>query len=105
MSIYELVASFAKPIFEAVEGSPFQPGERVKFVQDSDGSADNDGELIGREGVVEYIEYSCGCGQSYPDDPMICVRFDNEKRQEFWKEELVRLEATAPQQQSSPSAR
>lgn len=48
--------------------------------------------LEGREGVVVHLEYSCGCGQSYPGDPMIGVCMYIPGRgyivEEFWFEEL-----------------
>jgi hypothetical protein len=39
-------------------------------------------------GIVMYFNYDCGCGQTYPQDPMIGVRFQSGKTAEFWQEEL-----------------
>jgi hypothetical protein len=78
----------AKPIYEAVEGSPFQPGQHVAVVDAIDGEVHDVSGWIGQEGTVEYLEYSCGCGQVYPAEPMVGVRFVNGRLEEFWPEEL-----------------
>ena len=44
--------------------------------------------LIGQFGIVEYLEYNCGCGQIYPNEPMIGVKLDDGSEHEFWFEEL-----------------
>jgi hypothetical protein len=75
-------------IYKDVEGAPFRIGDRVKVVSLSDDTAD--GELLGCRGSVLYFEYSCGCGQTFPHDPMIGVRF-RKRTAEFWKEELAVL--------------
>lgn len=80
--------SGARPIFERVDGAPYQPGERVRVVQAIDQEVSDLRAFIGRSGVVLYLEYSCGCGQTYPEDPMIGVRLDDGAEQEFWPEEL-----------------
>jgi len=46
---------------------------------------------IGLKGQVKYFNYDCGCGQTYPHDPMIGVEFSNGQMEEFWKEEVIRL--------------
>ncbi len=87
-----ITASFLKGmgaqdgIYQNVEGAPFKIGDMVKVVSFSDDSADE--AFLGYRGAVLYFEYSCGCGQTFPDDPMIGVRF-GEKTAEFWKEELA----------------
>jgi hypothetical protein len=82
----------ARPIFEHVEGAPFQPGEviRVTGCCDSEGEAVGIPELIGKFGVVKYLEYECGSGQHFPDDPMIGVRFRDGQIRELWKDEVAR---------------
>ena len=72
-------------IYKDVDGAPFKIGDRVKVVSLSDDTADED--LLGSQGSVLYFEYSCGCGQTFPNDPMIGVQF-GERTAEFWKEEL-----------------
>lgn len=74
------------PIRHNVIGAPFQVGEvvRVCSLVDETGLR----EFLGSSGAIEYFEYSCGCGQSFPRDPMIGVRFANGKVEEFWPEEL-----------------
>lgn len=80
----------ARPVTTHTLGSPFQPGELVTVVASVEppGSDMSVSEYIGSSGTVEYLEYSCGCGQKFPDDPMIGVAFRNGHRQEFWAEEL-----------------
>ena len=77
-------------IREHVEGSPFQPGESVEVACSAEMPESGCGvaEFVGRAGRVVHLEYGCGCGQSYPDDPMIGVDFDGGDVQEFWREEL-----------------
>ena len=75
-------------IYTDVAGAPFRIGDTVKVVSLSDDTADED--LLGCQCSVFYFEYSCGCGQTFPDDPMIGVRFQ-ERTAEFWKEELAVL--------------
>ncbi len=69
-----------------VPGAPLNIGLRVTVVQLCDDTAAE--AWIGQVGVVEHYEYDCGCGQTYPHDPMIGVRFDNGAVEEFWIEEL-----------------
>jgi hypothetical protein len=81
----------ARPVRELVEESLFQPGQHVVVTcstEPDDGGHTDVLEYVGRTGVVEYLEYSCGCGQTYPGDPMIGVRFSDGTMQELWKEEL-----------------
>ena len=81
----------ARPTRETVVGSPFQPGQHVLVVRSAEpedgGFLDVLG-YVGCSGVVEHLEYSCGCGQSYPGDPMIGVKLEDGRAQEFWPEEL-----------------
>jgi hypothetical protein len=74
-------------IYHDVDGAPFKIGDSVKVVSLSDDTAD--AEFLGQQGKVLYFEYSCGCGQTFPNDPMIGVQFA-EQAAEFWKEELAR---------------
>lgn len=48
-------------------------------------------DFLGQEGIVKYFDYDCGCGQSFPNDPMIGIEFPNGEREEYWKEEVNRL--------------
>ena|SRR5450432_1880100 len=73
-----------------VQGAPFRIGQAVRICQLTDETALR--RLLGRLGTVEHFEYSCGCGQSYPGDPMIGVRLANGEIDEFWAEELERVE-------------
>ncbi len=83
--------SGARPIREHVDGAPFQPGGNACVVAAIDKDIHDVSGFVGKIGVVQYLEYSCGCGQSYPDDPMIGVTFPDGRREEFWKEELAAI--------------
>ena len=94
------------PMHEDVEGAPFKIGQRVEVVKLIDGTPDFEGKYlkdedtehmlwldsdkfcVGVRGTVTHLDYACGCGQSYPDDPMIGVLLDVGIREEFWREEL-----------------
>ena len=82
-------------IAHRIEGSPFQPGDRVRVVDAIDRHVHDVAEHIGRRGLVVYLEYSCGCGQRVPDDPMIGVQFTKKQTEEFWAEELALVKAGA----------
>jgi hypothetical protein len=73
-------------IFQNVRGVRFSIGENVRVCQlvDQTGAS----QFLGARGTIQYFEYRCGCGQSYPHDPMIGVRFSNGEVEEFWSEEL-----------------
>ena|SRR5258708_35879653 len=79
-----------RPIYVDVDGAPFKIGDRVRVTRGTDETFDPS--YKGRVGIVEYLEYGCGCGQSYPQDPMIGVRFRGDV-DEFWREELALNEA------------
>jgi hypothetical protein len=79
------LAQCAKPIFENVTGAPFRIGDLVRAVQILDSTGNRT--LLGKIGTIRYFEYSCGCGQTFPADPMIGVLI-GETTHEFWKEEL-----------------
>ncbi len=72
-------------IYEPVPGAPYQPRDIVVVVAVVDSTADP--EHIGKSGRVVHLEYECGCGQTYPDDPMIGVDL-GDVIEEFWREEL-----------------
>lgn len=80
-----------RPIFLDVKGAPFKIGTDIKVVKVTDSTFDQ--KYMGRTGRVIYLEYSCGCGQSYPEDPMIGVQFPNNDKEEFWREELIEIES------------
>ena len=61
-------------------------GQKVKVTALTDETADKN--YLGKSGIVKYFDYDCGCGQSYPNDPMIGVRFEGGQVEEFWKEEI-----------------
>lgn len=80
-----------QPIYHNVKGAPFNIGDRVRVLGGTDETF-NPG-YKGRVGTVRYFEYSCGCGQTYPTDPMIGVSFRGGCTEELWKEELKRQTA------------
>lgn len=81
------VLDILKPnyIYENVNGAPFEIGQSVKIlhIDDIDVYRFNN-----RMGTIVFFEYECGCGQTYPDDPMIGVKLDDDFIYEFWQEEL-----------------
>lgn len=79
----------AKPIRKDVKGAPFKIRMMVKVKELIDLTGDES--LINLTGTVDHYEYSCGCGQTYPQDPMVGVRFPDGRVEEFWKEELQSL--------------
>jgi hypothetical protein len=80
-----------KLIHEDVWGAPFNIGELVRIGEGTDETFD--ARYNRRLGTVEYFEYQCGCGQTYPSDPMIGIRFRDGAIEEFWAEELIRRNA------------
>lgn len=77
-----------KPMFIDVQGAPFKIGDVVLVLNNPNSDETFDLSFIGTKGKVEYFEYDCGCSQTFPDDPMIGVRFPDNTLEEFWKEEL-----------------
>ena len=71
---------------EDIPGAPFHIGALVTIVQVVDSTTDES--FIGKSGEVVHYEYDCGCGQTFPSDPMIGVRFPDGTEEEFWTEEL-----------------
>jgi len=80
----------SKPVYHNVAGAPYQPGQLVRVTCSCDEQGDASGirALVGKFGVVKYLEYSCGSGQYFPDDPMVGVRFRDGEVRELWKDEL-----------------
>lgn len=83
----------AKPTYIDVDGAPFKIGDRVRVTRGTDETFNS--RYRSRVGVVEYLEYQCGCGQSYPRDPLIGVKFTSNGIEEFWAEELTHHPAQA----------
>lgn len=80
----------ANPIYENVDKAPFHIGVRVKVVRLTDDTSNPD--YLDKEGVLVYYEYECECGQTYPNDPLIGVHFEDGHVEEYWREELRRVE-------------
>lgn len=81
----------ARPHRDPVAGSPFQPGARVRVVRAVDPGVHDVSGFVGAEGSVEYLEYNCGCSQTFPSDPMVGVSFTSGGAEEFWPEELQEI--------------
>ena len=77
-----------KTFLRNVRGAPFKIGEKIKVVKRTDDTVSS--RFIGRKGTVIYFDFACGCGQSYPKDPMIGVLFSRGTVEEFWQEEISR---------------
>lgn len=91
----EIAKDSSNPRRHHVEGSPFQPGQKVVVVASVDPpeEAANVCDFVGKTGLVEHLERlrlesDSGTGEEYPGDPMIGVRFEDGEIQEFWYEEL-----------------
>ena len=77
-------------IYHDVRGAPFEIDDRVRILNSKDETLSS--RFVGRIGFVKYLEYGCGCGQSYPGDPMIGVQFRRgRKRRSFGKRETEAL--------------
>ncbi len=77
-----------------IPGSPYQPGQRVKVVgPNAPGDIDQDmcAPYLQCEGTVRELRYGMGCGDRYPNDPMIFVQLDDGRNYDFWHNELVAL--------------
>jgi hypothetical protein len=72
-----------------VEGATFNIGDEVQVLNNPSNDETFNSETIGKIGKVTFFEYDCGCGQTYPNDPMIGVIFSDNLVEEYWKEELV----------------
>lgn len=77
----------SKRVRQNIHGAPFRIGDAVRVVMSADETFDK--QYLGEVGTVLYFDYSCGCGQSFPEDPMIGVQFTGFRMEEFWKEELT----------------
>jgi hypothetical protein len=75
-----------------VEGAPYQLGDLVQVVRFSDTTANRHyRSWIGR---VIKLHYTGGVAESFPSDPMVCLRFGQKKRRaEYWAEELQLVQA------------
>lgn len=76
----------SKPLFRDVVGAPFYISAEVLISIGTDETFDK--RYYGKIGKVASYEYSGGCGQSYPEDPMIGVAFTGGNIEYFWREEL-----------------
>ncbi len=70
------------------EEAPFKVGEEVLVLNNPNLDSTFDEQYVGKIGRIVHFDYECGCGQSFPSDPMIGVMFCDVSLEEFWKEEL-----------------
>ena len=95
MTIDELDTYISKEILSHfkrhydIDGAPYNLGDHVRVMNNPSGDETFDPRFVGQEGFVTYFEYDCGCGQTFPADPMIGVKFANGAIEEFWKEEIA----------------
>ena len=71
-----------------IPGTPFKIGDSVKILPNQNRDETFDDRLMNETGEVLYFEYNCGCGQTFPGDPMVGVKLTIGRIEEFWKEEL-----------------
>lgn len=76
----------SNPIYNNIIGAPFSWKAKVRVTKLIDETGDES--FLGKTGIVDYYEYGCGCGQVYPESPMIGVKFEDGRIEEFWPEEL-----------------
>ena len=76
------------PLYKNVDGAPFKIGDKIKVLNNPNNDETFNKLFISKSGLVTYYDYECGCGQNFPDDPMIGVRFENGIVEEYWKEEI-----------------
>jgi hypothetical protein len=72
-----------------IEGAPFKIGNIVQILNNPLDDATFEIKYYGQNGEIIFFEYDCGCGQTFPGDPMIGVKFQNGDIEEFWREELL----------------
>ena len=73
-----------------IECAPYEIGALVRITFAADETFNH--KFMGSVGVIVYYDYSCGCGQHFPCDPMIGVAFNGGEIEEFWREEIMPLE-------------
>lgn len=73
------------PLYKNVDGAPFKIGDKIKVLNNPNNDETFNKLFISKSGLVIYYDYECGCGQNFPDDPMIGVRFENGIVEEYWK--------------------
>jgi len=87
---HTIVATILSPVYRGYDivGAPMRIGDRVRILDNPGEDETFDKEFASKIGEVTFFEYDCGCGQTFPVDPMIGVKVPNGKVSEFWKEEL-----------------
>ena len=71
-----------------IDGAPCKIGDKVKVLNNPNMDETFDKRFFNNICEVIYFEYDCGCGQTFPEDPMIGIKSSVGKIGEFWKEEL-----------------
>ena len=100
---FKLETQSPNHLYRDVVGAPYKIGQEVRVTFLCDETADPS--FLWMDGVVEHLDYDCGCGQSYPGDPMIGVRFADGRIEELWREELEVLKEPADRHRIRPSSR
>jgi len=80
-----------KPRKFDIDGAPLKIGDLVIVLDNPNKDETFNYDFLGKHGLIEHFEYDCGCGQTFPGDPMIGVRFSGKKVAEYWKDELMLL--------------
>ena len=71
-----------------IDGAPYKIGQKVKVLNNPNKDDTFDMKFANKKGEIIFFEYDCGCGQTFPTDPMIGIKFNDGSIDEFWKEEL-----------------
>src|SRR4030042_2560073 len=71
-----------------IDSAPYKIGDKVKVLNNPNMDETFDRRFLNNICEVIYFEYDCGCGQTFPEDPMIGIKSGDGKIGEFWKEEL-----------------
>jgi len=85
-----IAATILKPSYLKfdIDGAPYKIGDKVKVNNNPNMDETFNNRFFNAICEVIYFEYECGCGQTFPEDPMIGIKSSDGEIDEFWKEEL-----------------
>lgn len=68
---------------------PYRIGDIVRVIPSNDDTFK--ASCIGKIGHITKFNFGLACGETFPDDPLISVKFIAGGKEEFWREELELL--------------